>query len=87
MNYPPPQKAHHWRSKLKARPEPQHKIVRKKIHGQWVLVKVYESVRINYTEDGSGLDAALKEANRFSRDRGAALEKKAYDAKVAEGQK
>lgn len=85
MHYPPPRKEHHWRTKLKARPEPPYKTVRKKIHGKMMNVKVYEPLYAQPTIDCDGLSPALAEANRFSRDRGRALERKAYEQKRDSG--
>jgi hypothetical protein len=76
MYYPPPKKAHHWKTKLRERPEPKHKIVRKEIHGQMVLVKVYEPAYAVNIGEQPGLEAELERVNRFARERGPRPHKK-----------
>lgn len=64
------------RAKKPPPPELPYELVMKKLHGQHVWVKVYEPAYAR-GDEAQALSLGLKPTNRFSRDRGAALERKA----------
>ncbi len=75
MHYVSSLKTKKWREEAEDRKNPPYKIVRKKIHGQWFDVKVYQP-RWSMVEENEKIRLGLKEPNRFGRDRGDILERK-----------
>ncbi len=76
MHYVSTLKTKKWRKDGEAREKQHYEIVRKKIHGQWFDVKVYQprwAQGDKREEERLGL---RDEPNRFGRDRGDTLERK-----------